>query len=155
MFELTVPDLYKTITFADPEVPGAPFWFHISHFHAVLWEKYYKNNTMQWRIQDFPESGAPTPKVGAPTYYFDFFSKTIKFSKNWTERRVRVPTIPLDLPMNGLASLTFRAGYPSGKSWIRHWIILSKLDLTANTQSGRGVSQWLQGNLWERTKSIH
>ena len=24
----------------------------------------------QWRIQDFPEGGAPTAKVGAPTYYF-------------------------------------------------------------------------------------
>ena len=23
----------------------------------------------QWRIQDFPEEGAPTPKVGASTYY--------------------------------------------------------------------------------------
>ena len=31
----------------------------------------------QWRIQNLPEEGTPTPKVGAPTYYFDqFFLKT-------------------------------------------------------------------------------
>ena len=28
----------------------------------------------QWRIQEFPEGGAPTAKVGAPTYYFCQFS---------------------------------------------------------------------------------
>ena len=27
-------------------------------------------NIYQWRIQDFPEGGAPTPKVGVLTYYF-------------------------------------------------------------------------------------
>ena len=27
----------------------------------------------QWRIQDFPEEETPTPKVGAPTYYFGKF----------------------------------------------------------------------------------
>ena len=29
---------------------------------------------MQWRIQDFPEEGAPTPQGGAPTYEFVEFS---------------------------------------------------------------------------------
>ena len=33
---------------------------------------------LQWRIQDFPEEGAPTPKVGAPTYYLvKNFPKTV------------------------------------------------------------------------------
>ena len=28
----------------------------------------------QWRIQDFPEEGALTPRGGAPTYYLANFS---------------------------------------------------------------------------------
>ena len=31
-------------------------------------------NSIQWRIQDFPEEGALTPKGGAPTYYLANFS---------------------------------------------------------------------------------
>ena len=31
-------------------------------------------NKKQWRIQDFPEEGALTPKGGAPTYYLANFS---------------------------------------------------------------------------------
>ena len=34
----------------------------LTHFH-------YFTNGCQWRIQDFPGEGAPTPKVGATTYY--------------------------------------------------------------------------------------
>ena len=32
---------------------------------------------MQWRIQDFPEEGAPTPRGGAPTYDFAKFSQKL------------------------------------------------------------------------------
>ena len=38
-------------------------------------------HSFQWRIQDFPEGGAPTAKVGAPTYYFRQFSP--KTAWNW------------------------------------------------------------------------
>ena len=35
----------------------------------------------------FPRQGAPTPKVGEPTYYFDNFpGNCMKVIKNWTER---------------------------------------------------------------------
>ena len=38
------------------------------------WDKYY-----QWRIQDFPEVGAPTLGGGAPTYVFaKFFQKLLE-----------------------------------------------------------------------------
>ena len=50
----------------------------------------------QWWIQDFQEEGAPTPKVGAPTYYFDQFSpKTAwKWKKLDREGGARVPGAP-------------------------------------------------------------
>ena len=32
---------------------------------------------MQWRIQDFPEEGAPTPGGGAPTYDFVNFCRKL------------------------------------------------------------------------------
>ena len=34
-------------------------------------------NLMQWRIQDVPEEGAPTPQGGAPTYDFAIFSQKL------------------------------------------------------------------------------
>ena len=39
-------------------------------FSAVhLVESVEHSTSDQWRIQDFPEEGVPTPKVGALTYY--------------------------------------------------------------------------------------
>ena len=35
------------------------------------------SNQKQWRIQDFPEEGAPTPWGGAPTYDFAIFSQKL------------------------------------------------------------------------------
>ena len=48
---------------------------------------------MQWRIQDFPDGGAPTSKVGAPTHYLvKFFPKTAWKWKNLDpEGGARVP----------------------------------------------------------------
>ena len=52
----------------------------------------------QWRIQDFPEEGALTPKGGAPTYYLAIFS--LKLHENeeiWGQRggaRMRAPPAP-------------------------------------------------------------
>ena len=58
-------------------------------------------NNLQWRIQDFPEEGASTPKVGVQTYYFDQFSpKTAwKWKKKWTQRGRTSLAPPLDLSM--------------------------------------------------------
>ena len=50
----------------------------------------------QWRIQDFPDGGAPTSKVGAPTYYLaKFLPKTAWKWKNLDrEGGARVPGAP-------------------------------------------------------------
>ena len=59
----------------------------------------------QWRIQDFPDGGAPTSKVGAPTYYFIKFSpKTAWKLKN------------LD-PEGGRASLAPPPPLKSANAW--------------------------------------
>ena len=38
-------------------------------------------NEIKWQIQDFPEEGTPTIKVGAPTYYFAKFSQKLHETK--------------------------------------------------------------------------
>ena len=56
----------------------------------------------QWRIQDFPDGGAPTPERGAPTYYLTNFSQKLhENEENLTpEGGARVPAPPpLDPPM--------------------------------------------------------
>ena len=55
---------------------------------------------MQWRIQDFPEEGASTPR-GAPTYNFAKFSQKLhEIERIWTPRGdVRPSRPPLDLPL--------------------------------------------------------
>ena len=47
----------------------------------------------QWRIQNFPEQGAPSTKVGAPPYYFGQFSsqKLHENVKTWTGDVLLVP----------------------------------------------------------------
>ena len=41
----------------------------------------------QWRIQDFPKEGAPTPRGGAPTYEFAKFSQKLhEIERIWTPR---------------------------------------------------------------------
>ena len=65
-------------------------------------KKIYKTlQPNQWRNQDFPDGGgAPTPKVGAPTYYFGhFFSKTAWNWKKLHWEGARVPRTPLDQPI--------------------------------------------------------
>ena len=60
------------------------------HFHTFS----AKSNLWQWRIQDFPEEGAPTPKVGAPTYYLvKNFPKTTWKWRIWAHRGY-VPLAP-------------------------------------------------------------
>ena len=50
----------------------------------------------QWRIQDYPEEGALTPKGGAPTYYLANFSRKLHENEEILgQRGVRVPHAPL------------------------------------------------------------
>ena len=52
---------------------------------GILWEKISVNPgwcslidlSLQWRIEDFPEEGALTPKGGAPTYYLANFCRKL------------------------------------------------------------------------------
>ena len=55
---------------------------------------------LQWRIQDFPEEGAPTPQ-GAPTYnYAKISQKLHDIEIIWTPRGWRTSLAPLlDLPL--------------------------------------------------------
>ena len=54
----------------------------------------------QWRIQDFPEVGTPTPGGGAPTYDFAKFSQKLhEIERIWTRgarpsRPIRSATAP-------------------------------------------------------------
>ena len=42
-------------------------------------------DTQQWRIQDFPEEGVPTPQGGTPTYDFAKISQKLhEFERIWT-----------------------------------------------------------------------
>ena len=42
---------------------------------------------LQWRIQDFPEEGAPTLQAGEPTYDFAKFSQKLhEIERIWTPR---------------------------------------------------------------------
>ena len=62
------------------------------------------NLTYQWRIQDFPDVGAPTTQ-GAPTYDFAKFSqKQHEIERIWTPRGTSVPCAPLDPPMDILVA---------------------------------------------------
>ena len=51
---------------------------------------------MQWRIQDFPEEGAPTPQGGAPTHDLAKFSQKLhEIERIWTPRGGRASKILL------------------------------------------------------------
>ena len=67
----------------------------------------------QWRIQDFPQGGAPTPKSAI---IFQFFAKNCMKMKEFGPPGggARPWRPPLDPPMGVPASGV-------GKSWIRHW----------------------------------
>ena len=54
----------------------------------------------QWRIQDFPKEGAPTPRRGGANIRFcQIFPKTAWIERIWTPRGARVPCAPLDPPL--------------------------------------------------------
>ena len=39
-------------------------------------QEHNKKGSFQWRIQDFPEVGAPTPRRGANVRFWEIFPKT-------------------------------------------------------------------------------
>ena len=54
----------------------------------------------QWRIQDFPEEGAPTPQGGAPTYDFAKFSQKLhEIERIWTPGGGRPKFYYVDSPL--------------------------------------------------------
>ena len=56
----------------------------------------------QWRIQDFPDGGAPTPEGGAPTYYLTNFSQKLhENEENLTQRGGRASLRPPPRSANG------------------------------------------------------
>ena len=67
---------------------------HVNKKPAVNHNVFY--NYMQWRIQDFPGGGAPTPKVGVLTYFCG--RKLHKNERIWTKGGC-VPGAPLDPPL--------------------------------------------------------
>ena len=55
----------------------------LSMWQSANWQlsfKFQRNYSMQWRIQDFPEEGAPTPQGGANIWFRHIFPKT---AWNW------------------------------------------------------------------------
>ena len=57
------------------------------------------DNCFQWRIQDFPEEGAPTPR-GAPTYNFTKFSQKLhEIERIWAPGGRASLAPPLDPPL--------------------------------------------------------
>ena len=61
------------------------------------------DKTRQWRIQDFSEEGALTPKgVGAPTYYLANFSRKLHENEEILGQGGRASLVPpLDPPLLG------------------------------------------------------
>ena len=70
-----------------------PFWdtfmqMQFCSFISLLYLNCCNSIREQWRIQDFPEEGAPTPGGGAPTYDFAIFSQKLhEIERIWARRR--------------------------------------------------------------------
>ena len=64
---------------------------------SFLWKPLnIMKNCMQWRIQDFPEVGTPTPNVDVKSYYLaNFFPKTAWNWKSLYPEGACVPGAPL------------------------------------------------------------
>ena len=52
-----------------------PHWRNVFYHYSLL--QIYFLGDIQWRIQDFPEEGAPTLQGGAPTYDFAKFPQKL------------------------------------------------------------------------------
>ena len=72
-----------------------------------------KTGCLQWWMQNFPEEGALTAKVGAPTYYFAQFNPKLHENKRiWTQMGRARPWRPLR-SANGLDATLVADGYLS------------------------------------------
>ena len=58
-----------------------------------------QSETMQWRMQDFPEGGTPSPKGRAATHYLTKFSRKLHGNKEILARGWEHPLRPLDPPL--------------------------------------------------------
>ena len=99
---------------------------------AILWEnKYikirirfaiYNANHNQWRIQDFPEEAAPTPR-GAPTYDFAKFSQKLhEIERIWTPGGDRASLAsPLDPPLIIHFFCLWTSSTNSPEDWRQHF----------------------------------
>ena len=63
-----------------------------------------KTVSFQWRIQDFSQEGAPTPKVGVLTYFFGW--KLHENERIWTPGGGASLAPPLDPPLHSKSVLT-------------------------------------------------
>ena len=86
---------------------------NLFHFHAVFGKKIPKIGGYQWRIQDFPEEGAPTYE------FVEFSQKLHEIERIWTPQGAARPLRPPLGPPLGMPSSGIGAP-PPGKYWIHH-----------------------------------
>ena len=80
------------------------------------------NFTDQWRIQDFPEVGAPTLR-GAPTYDFAKLSQNLhEIERIWTPV-ARVPRAPSDPPLQIIKFFPFHNSIPPPITTSFYWMV--------------------------------
>ena len=82
----------KVIWFVDLDIITKPL---LSEYHLLRvciwpWKATCSYHHGQWRIQDFPEVGAPTPPGGALTYVFAEISQKLhEIERIWTRGGVQ------------------------------------------------------------------
>ena len=88
---------------------------------------------LQWRIQDFPEAGAPTLRVWVPANDSAKISQKLhEIERIWTPRGVHVPRAPaLDLPVV-LCSLKFTLGRMEDVSYFCYHVNLMTEERSLN-----------------------
>ena len=76
-------------------------FIHIKDERAVIPFIVTQAYPIQWRIQDFPEEGALSPKGGVPTYYLANFCRKLHENEEILGQRggARPSRPPLDPPL--------------------------------------------------------
>ena len=104
---------------------------------------------MQWHIQDLPEEGASTAKVGVITYYFgQFFPKTAWKWKNMDPEGMRIPDIPLTARSHSM-ELGLGPGQGTGLEKMGFYILCSTVhtawdrDRERDQDWGQKICQWV------------
>ena len=95
------------------------FFVFLSTFHIMTDHQWHCLSFIvpsQWRIQDFPEEGVSTPKVGAPIYYLaTIFLKTAWKWKNLDPEGGGGARPPLDPPMPAFMAHSHCTGTGTGQ----------------------------------------